>query len=95
MQLKIEGQKRDPKIGKKYIILIYQSIKDGIQFPLSPRNGENVKISFNEFRPKKFSNRVKSIVLTNYSLFCFCPPTHKIYKNAQKVCGTFMAHNVV
>ena len=25
----------------------------GVRIPLSPRNGENVKISFNEFRPKK------------------------------------------
>ena len=53
MRLKIEGQKRDPKIGKKYIILIYQRIREEVQFPLSLRNGENVKISFNEFRPEK------------------------------------------
>ncbi len=37
MQLKIEGQKRDPKIGKKYIILIYKSIREGVQIPLSPQ----------------------------------------------------------
>lgn len=37
MQLRNEGQKRDPKIGKKYIILIYQSIREGVQFPLSPQ----------------------------------------------------------
>lgn len=36
MRLRNEGQKRDPKIGKKYIILIYQGIQRAIQIPLSP-----------------------------------------------------------
>ncbi len=36
MQVKIEEQKRDPKIGKKYIIFIYKGIKEGVQIPLSP-----------------------------------------------------------
>jgi len=36
LQVKIEEQKRDPKIGKKYIIFIYKGIKEGVQIPLSP-----------------------------------------------------------
>lgn len=80
-------------LSKNIEISVQKGSRAIIRLPLSPRNGENVKISFNEFRPKKFSNRVKSIVLTSYRLFCFCPPTHKIYKNAQKVCGTFVAHH--
>ena len=38
MQVKIEEQKRDPRIGKKYIILIYKRIREEVQFPLSPLN---------------------------------------------------------
>jgi hypothetical protein len=34
--LRNEGQKRDPKIGKKYINLIYKRIREGVQIPLSP-----------------------------------------------------------
>ena len=36
MQLRNEGQKRDPKIGKNYIILIYKGIREELQIPLSP-----------------------------------------------------------
>lgn len=36
MQVKSEEQKRDPRIGKKYIILIYQLIREEVQIPLSP-----------------------------------------------------------
>lgn len=53
MQLKIEGQKRDPKIGKTYIILIYQRIREGVQFPLSPL----VEIQ-TVLKPTKFNNLV-------------------------------------
>lgn len=43
MQVKIEEQKRDPKIGKKHIILIYQRIREGVQFPFSPRSSAQTK----------------------------------------------------
>jgi hypothetical protein len=33
----IEEQKRDPRLGKKYINLIYKRIRRGIQIPLSPQ----------------------------------------------------------
>ncbi|MGX7666325.1 alpha/beta fold hydrolase [Flavobacterium pedocola] len=45
MRLRNEGQKRDPKIGKKYIILIYQGIQRAIQIPLSPQRKTETKVS--------------------------------------------------
>lgn len=44
MQFKIEEQKRDPRIGKKYIILIYQRIREEIQIPLSPPAGKQIEL---------------------------------------------------
>lgn len=37
MQVKIEAQKRDPKRVKFNITQQYQTVRNGIRFPLSPR----------------------------------------------------------
>jgi hypothetical protein len=52
LQLRNEELKRDPRLGKKYIILIYKSIIEGVQIPLFPNL--KIKIELNPIKSLDF-----------------------------------------
>lgn len=67
MQLRNERQKRDPKLGKKYIILIYKGIREEVQIPLSPPAEKQIELKplkSYDFRGFFFLSHIKIFIHT-------------------------------
>ena len=63
MLLKNEEQKRDPKIGKKYIILIYKRIREGVQIPLFLTANNKLRGDFLTLSPHQFLKSLLSLMI--------------------------------